>query len=135
MAKYTVEYSCGHWGEVNLYGPGKERERKIEWFKNQALCPDCYKASKNAVTAKANVGFADLEGSDKQIVWALDIRGKYMADAKQRMANIARNRGLTDEAAMTAWENNLCELVNKVTTAKWWIENRNTVESGLKKLL
>ena len=48
MAKYTAEYSCGHSGEVQLYGPHKERERKLEWYKDRASCPACYRASKDA---------------------------------------------------------------------------------------
>lgn len=42
--KYDVVYSCGHKGTVDLFGPTKDRESKIEWYGRQALCPDCYKA-------------------------------------------------------------------------------------------
>lgn len=41
--KYNVIYSCGHEAEAQLFGPMKERERKIEWMKTQGLCPDCYR--------------------------------------------------------------------------------------------
>lgn len=51
MAKYDITYSCGHTGTVQLYGPGKERDRKIEWYETQADCPDCYKAKKRAEEA------------------------------------------------------------------------------------
>ena len=29
--KYNIEYSCGHKGTVELFGPTKDRESKIEW--------------------------------------------------------------------------------------------------------
>lgn len=41
MAKYTINYSCGHNGEVSLYGKHKDRERKIEWMEG-GVCPSCY---------------------------------------------------------------------------------------------
>ncbi len=48
MAKYGVTYSCGHEGQVQLYGPQKERDRKLEWMARDGLCPECYKSHKRA---------------------------------------------------------------------------------------
>lgn len=52
MAKYTIEYTCGHEGhrEVQLVGPHKDRERKLEWMSRECLCPECWKAKKEAET-------------------------------------------------------------------------------------
>ncbi|MBO4541083.1 MAG: hypothetical protein J5736_03820 [Bacilli bacterium] len=85
MAKYEVTYSCGHSDTVTLFGPHKERDRKLEWMKT-TLCPACYKAEqarlreernrKNAEEAK-NAGLAPItEGSEKQNGWAETIRAK-----------------------------------------------------------
>ena len=41
--KYNITFSCGHTGEVTLYGKGKDREAKIAWYESSGLCPDCYK--------------------------------------------------------------------------------------------
>jgi len=30
MAKYQVTYHCGHTGTVDLFGPSKQRENKLE---------------------------------------------------------------------------------------------------------
>jgi len=56
MAKYTVKYSCGH-GEhtVELFGPSKERERKIRWYETNRVCPECYRASKKEEPYAAEV--------------------------------------------------------------------------------
>ncbi len=43
MAKYTVTYSCGHEGVVELFGKVAEREKKIEYFEKNGLCRECYK--------------------------------------------------------------------------------------------
>ena len=40
--KYTVTYSCGHSGTVELFGPERDRERKLEWYRDSAVCPECY---------------------------------------------------------------------------------------------
>ena len=44
--KYDVTYSCGHSGTVDLFGKDEERERKLEFFKDSGLCPECFKAKK-----------------------------------------------------------------------------------------
>lgn len=44
MAQYGVRFSCGHDGVVELFGPGKDRERKLAWYAESGLCPDCYRA-------------------------------------------------------------------------------------------
>lgn len=41
--KYYITYSCGHEGCVELFGPNKDRERKLDWYTHSAVCPDCYK--------------------------------------------------------------------------------------------
>ena len=45
--KHNVIYSCGHSGEVELFGPSKERERKLKWYQTSGLCPKCYAEYKN----------------------------------------------------------------------------------------
>lgn len=54
MAKYSYPYKCGHGnGEVALYGKSSERERKLAWYADTFVCPDCYKAQKTEEDAKA----------------------------------------------------------------------------------
>lgn len=43
MAKYTVTFSCGHEGTVELFGKTAEREKKIDYFEKNGLCHECYK--------------------------------------------------------------------------------------------
>ena len=58
MAKYTVTFSCGHADTVELFGKDSERERKIEYFKEQGICPHCYK---EALEAKKAEGCDEVE--------------------------------------------------------------------------
>ena len=41
--KYYVTFSCGHEGEVNLYGKAAERDRRIAWYEKEGICPDYYR--------------------------------------------------------------------------------------------
>ena len=45
MAKYDVHCACGHTETIELYGPHKERYRKIEWLEKEGKCSECYKKS------------------------------------------------------------------------------------------
>lgn len=49
MAQYSYTYACGHGtGTVTLFGKNADRERKLSWYEQNMICPDCYKAKKSA---------------------------------------------------------------------------------------
>lgn len=51
MAKYVVTHSCGHTQVHMLFGPTKDRERKLEWMATQP-CTECWAAQKREEEAK-----------------------------------------------------------------------------------
>ena len=57
MAKYTITMSCGHTDTVELFGKDKDRERKIEYFKEHGLCKECYKKEMQAQAEKEGLMF------------------------------------------------------------------------------
>jgi hypothetical protein len=63
-------------------------------------------------------GFPDLEGSEKQVRWAMDIRRKAFDE-------LSRNSGNPQ-----MW----VAVVREQTSAKWWIDNRAQVTSRLVQL-
>jgi len=69
MARRWITFSCGHEAEIRVYGPHRERERKIEWAETQGLCPDCFRKMKDAEkqearkTKECRVSRAALHGS------------------------------------------------------------------------
>ena len=44
--KYDVRFSCGHTHTVELFGKSADRERKIKWYEEFGVCPDCYAEQK-----------------------------------------------------------------------------------------
>lgn len=96
--KYTVTYSCGHEEEIQLFGPNKDRERRIAAFESQE-CPACR-------AAKA----PELTGSAKQVAWAADIKAKGLPDVDENHAAMAV---LVDR------------VVSSKDSAKWWIDHRD----------
>lgn len=54
MAKYTIDYACGH-GQFaeDLGGKVADRESKAAWLGNNRVCPECFRAAKIAEDATA----------------------------------------------------------------------------------
>lgn len=54
MAQYSYDYKCGHGrGTVRLYGKESERQRKLAWYADKFVCPDCYKKQMAEEDARA----------------------------------------------------------------------------------
>lgn len=93
MAWYYRTYSCGHEGRVNVVGPNKTREWKIN--KHFAgICEECLQIKREEENKKAallakEMDLVDLQGSEKQVGWANTLRNnlinkfeKYLSDAE-----------------------------------------------------
>lgn len=89
MAKYTVKYSCGHEGIVNLTGKRDYREYRLAKMA-EGLCDECkqnerqimreVENSHNKETClQYNLNFKKLTGTDKQKKFGTDMRYKLMA--------------------------------------------------------
>lgn len=79
MAKYDITYSCGHKGEITLFGKTSERERKIAWYESTGLCPDCKKIETIKLTDKLEkeLDLPTIEGvSENRLIMlvVLDLR-------------------------------------------------------------
>lgn len=130
MAKYDVTYSCGHEERVVLFGPSRERDRKIEWMEREGVCAECWqrklsadRASVSAEAAKAaeEEGLPKLQGSEKQIAWAEKIRADQL-----RVLNDSTERRLTrDEEDKRELVFALVDRIHRIESAKWWIDNRS----------
>ena len=113
MAKYTINYQCGHSEEIQLFGPHADRERKIAYLETKK-CPHCINAEILAST--------DLVGSEKQILWAHKIRETFKSTIKHLLQN-APNQSAADMLNAAAER-----VINDNKSASWWIDNRDNVD-------
>ena len=51
-----VKFRCGHVGIMNLTGQAEARAKKLEWYANHVICPDC---RMNAATNNWTTQFSD----------------------------------------------------------------------------
>ena len=106
-----------------MFGKNSARYEKIEWME-RGLCPDCYRAKKQEEREQENeragklaksLGFSELEGSEKQIAWANSLRQKTFE-------NVCK---MGPEHPIFGYSL-IAEAISLETSAKWWIDNRNT---------
>ena len=153
MAHYDISHTCGHDERIELFGPTRERERRIEWLQERP-CTECWKkeraaeaeARKNkeaamivekfgsdaaeALNALSNAS-CTLEGSAKQVAWAEDIRAKCIAEIIDRLHSlVARIPGKVtaqQSADFTVRCKAIASVIANETSAAWWIDNRDDI--------
>ncbi|WP_347719962.1 hypothetical protein [uncultured Alloprevotella sp.] len=122
MAKYTITYKCGHTEEMQLFGKMNDRDRKIAWYATQD-CPECKAAAARAAAKER--GLVELEGTAKQIVWAEQIRAKFLELSEQ----------IKKQLETKAEDPRVLELFAVLDDAKsnskasFWIDNRYDLDS------
>lgn len=119
MGKYNANYSCGHSGEVTLYGKIDERFAILERMKTE-LCPECSDklAEAKCIEVEGRYNLPALTGSEKQIKWARRIRS--------RVAEWCDANKLTPELAKAKPNlNKIFDLSIRKTSAAWWIDSRD----------
>lgn len=106
MAKYTVNYSCGHSGEVSLFGRSADRDRKIEWYEAFGHCPECWadvrrqrreQAASDAERWAADNGLPALRGTERQCAWAETIRRAILVQIADHVADSELPDGPPDQ--------------------------------------
>ena len=117
MAKYSVTYACEHTGRVDLIGPYKQREYRLERLATE-VCEDCKLAAAQerataASTAAAAAGIPVLVGTPKQVAWAATIRQEYLDEV---LCGVADN------------------VIEREARASWWIDNRYAISDAVNRV-
>ena len=125
MAKYTINYTCGHTETIQLTGKVSDRIRRIERME-QGECPSCIRNKQNAQAQQASEsrGLSELTGTPKQVAWATTIR-ENVCKALDKVRKIATNDQA--KAMIEKWEQG----INSKTDAAWWIDNRYNLTSDM----
>lgn len=135
MAWYYGTYRCGHEGRVNVIGPGKNRQWKIDrHFEN--LCPECWetrqaekraKASAEAAEKAKEMELPELSGTEKQVVWATTLRQSLIDRVEKNIENV-QNKFADDPRLdeVVGKANNLLQyIITNKTAARWYIDGRD----------
>ena len=140
MAKETITFSCGHDCVIELFGRTADRKRRAEWMASD-ICPDCAaknrreKAKQLAAEADAD-GLPKLTGTEKQIVWAEQLRADFFEKADKRRAksiatmNSSREKMSADKIEqyncfLREWDEGVAYIAAHKVQSSWWIEVRN----------
>lgn len=125
MAWYHITYACGHDDRVQIYGTNAhgERERKAEWY-GTILCPECERKARDEENRKhadwcAEHGCVNLEGSEKQVLWANSIRFQVLRGLEKAYAGLP-----ADDATVREKGAGIIRRLKEETRASWWIDNR-----------
>lgn len=121
MAKYKLTYSCGHAGQLELYGKESERQNRLTWLAKAGLCPDCMaikmaEQDKAAAEQAKEKGRLALHGSKKQVTWAYSIRERLMTELEDMMPKV-----LKDKAELL---DTIHSSLSDQDDATWWINHR-----------
>lgn len=125
--KMVITAKCGHKEEIEVTGNQKNRDRQI-WSAEHSDCIEC--SQKKIEARDASAGFVDLEGSEKQIAWAKQIRRGIIGKIENAPMGSAENEKIKADV-IEKMENN--------RSAKWWIDVRdmtlvNVVREVLKEM-
>lgn len=117
MAWTAITYRCGHQTEVQMGGPRRAREYRVQQLERRQ-CAACVEAERVAAAERAREdaereGLPALTGSPRQIVWAEQIRGGLVTALA---------------AARAAGEMITVPALEQESRAGWWIDNRRLVK-------
>ncbi|WP_157227509.1 hypothetical protein [Nocardia asiatica] len=123
MAFYRIDHRCGHGIDTQIYGPNVHGEREREAARRaQHPCPECLRAARSAAAAETATRqqWPALQGTDKQVAWAMTLRDTAMHALEKSMAQ--RRDGLADlDARALAYR----EILLSTTAASAWITQRH----------
>lgn len=128
--KYTVTYSCGHAGTVELFGPERDRERKLEWYRDSAVCPECYakQQADERAAIESQYTLPALTGSEKQIAWAEKIRAGFLAERPEAEKSLTVQSDRVAPEVMEQFRTLMTKFLDEFfaeSSAGKWIDRRN----------
>lgn len=128
MAQAKVEFKCKTCGKyfkkVTVKNNRKEADAWEKWMVDHAdqfeECPDCYRERKEQETidhAEAH-GYAELQGSPKQVSWAIKIRKQIIDEITKNVLSRGSESDKEQLEKFVGW------LATNYAEARYWIDHR-----------
>jgi hypothetical protein len=139
---WPVKRSCGHQADHDLSDRRpSERAAFARWLKNKD-CSDCWRAAKDrdwlaerrageAAAIKSwetHAAMPELDGSDKAVAWGERVRHHLMEETHDHHV-------LDGEMSDEEFEDRFEAPARTVTSASWWIDQRDTDPCDMEELL
>lgn len=126
--KFTVTHKCGHEVVYQLYGKFEDREHKAAYYETLD-CPEC-RLRRELEQAETNAqadNLPELQGTEKQIAWAMSIRNKWMGLVSNLIAQVNANTNANPQLK----EKFIAAVASRKveTSAAWWIDNRHSIDT------
>ena len=143
MAWYYGEFSCGCEGRVNVIGPTKDRQWKVD-KKFAGLCEECFnkkleeereQANRKSLEKAKEMELPELTGSEKQIAWANTLRQQLIEKAENINIDNAALKILLKEVDKEGLMLLLDHMLITETESKFYIENRGISDLSFSKIL
>lgn len=130
MAKYQVTYACGHTDTIQLYCKEADREKRLAYL-STIDCPDCYYEKRLQAAKAQTADLPELQGSEKQINWATQIRAGVFAALDKYSKLVEDNQTAREEVKIVALK--MFADFRKAMTAhsdcRFWIDNRGNFDT------
>ena len=124
MAKYQITYKCGCTSTIQLFGKIADRHKRLEYLAT-IKCPECYQAECYEAAKAKSSGLPELNGTEKQVRWATQIRASLLDDMHKHEAQIdTMPRTDEDKAKMHEIFSNFYDVILSHTDSAFWIDNR-----------
>ena len=131
MAKYQVTYACGHTDTIQLYGKESDREKRLAYL-STIDCPDCYYEKRLQAAKAQTADLPELQGSEKQINWATQIRAEVFAALDKYTKQIDDYQNAPEESKIVTRKMfaDFRETMTAHTDCRFWIDNRDNFGTG-----
>lgn len=116
MSRYDITHNCGHVVTWQIVGPTRDRPRRVAWLEGRD-CDPCYRVARLAASkaagavaleATADAAMPPLQGTEKQVAWAEQLRAKALVWAREPTQHIAASL--------------LTQAIRRQTDAGWWCD-------------
>jgi len=128
--KVRVKRACGHEERVEVFGPERERQRRLE-REAERLCRTCWEAAREREAAEAaeaarQAGLPELQGTSKQVAWAESIRAQKLRQVRETWEReLAVLKGSPERIARARELYRLgLERLEAQAEARFWIDSR-----------
>jgi hypothetical protein len=124
MPIHTIHHACGHSRDIDLKGKPERHPETVAKLAEQN-CPACRLAEHHEHILTLSGGLPALEGSEKQIKWAMSLRVDALLWVLKAV-DLEASQNETMQQALHDYRRHLL----RQTEARWWINVREQMQRG-----